>query len=125
MDEIFREADVVTLHCPQTAANRGFVNRSLLRTMKPGAFLINTARGGLIAEKDLAEALQAGWLAGAAVDVVSAEPIRSDNPLLHAVNCIITPHIAWSSLTARRRIMEVTRGNIAGFLGGKVPNRVN
>jgi glycerate dehydrogenase len=124
-EEIFREADVVSLHCPQTATNAGFVNRAMLKTMKPSAFLINTARGGLVVENDLAEGLRAGWLAGAAVDVVSAEPIRADNPLLQAPRCIITPHIAWSSLTARRRIMETTRENICGFLNGEVRNRVN
>jgi glycerate dehydrogenase len=125
VEDIFREADVISLHCPQTAANTGFVNRALLRTMKPGALLINTARGGLIVEEDLAEALRAGELAGAAVDVVSSEPIRADNPLLRAPRCLITPHIAWSSLPARQRLMAVTVENVRGFLAGKIPNRVN
>jgi glycerate dehydrogenase len=125
VEEIFRAADVISLHCPQTPANTGFINRALLRTMKPGAFLINTARGGLIVEDDLAEALRSGWLAGAAVDVVSTEPILRGNPLLQAPRCLITPHIAWSSLAARRRIMEITRDNIRGFLNGQIPNRVN
>lgn len=125
VEEIFREADVISLHCPQTAANAGFVNRALLATMKPTALLINTARGGLIVEEDLAEALRTGVLAGAAVDVVSAEPIRADNPLLRAPGCLITPHIAWSSLPARQRLMAVTVENVRGFLDGKISNRVN
>jgi glycerate dehydrogenase len=124
VEEIFREADVISLHCPQTAANGGFVNRALLATMKPSALLINTARGGLIVEEDLAEALRLGRLAGAAVDVVSAEPIRADNPLLRAPRCLMTPHMAWSSLPARQRLMAVTAENIRGFLEGKIPNRV-
>ncbi len=124
-EEIFRQADVVSLHCPQTQDNLGFVNGALLAQMKPSAFLINTARGSLITEFDLAQALAAGKLAGAALDVVSAEPIRPDNPLLNAKNCILTPHIAWSSLPARERLMKVTAANIRGFLQGEVVNRVN
>jgi len=123
--EIFQCADVVSLHCPQTPANTGFVNRALLSTMKPSAFLINTARGGLILEQDLAAALEAKQLAGAAVDVVSAEPIASGNPLLRAPNCILTPHIAWSSLEARRRLMKVTVENVRAFLAGAPINVVN
>jgi len=125
VEEIFREADVISLHCPQTASNAGFVNRVLLATMKPTALLINTARGGLIVEEDLAEALQKGVLAGAAVDVVSSEPIRADNPLLRAPHCLITPHIAWSSLPARQRLTAVSTANVRGFLEGKITNRVN
>ncbi len=125
VEEIFREADVISLHCPQTATNAGFVNRALLATMKPTALLINTARGGLIAEHDLAEALEKGVLAGAAVDVVSAEPIKADNPLLRAPRCLITPHIAWSSLPARQRLTAVTVENVRGFLEGKITHRVN
>lgn len=125
IEEIFRGADVVSLHCPQTKENAGFVNRTLLGTMKPSAFLINTARGGLIVEQDLAEALAKGKLAGAGLDVVSAEPIRPDNPLLSAKNCLLTPHMAWSSLPARRRLMKVTVENVRGFLQGNVLNRVN
>jgi glycerate dehydrogenase len=125
VEEIFRGADVISLHCPQTAENAGFVNRQLLATMKPTAFLINTARGGLIAEQDLADALRAGLLAGAALDVVSKEPIQAENPLLQAPHCLITPHIAWSSLPARQRLMAVTVENVRGFLEGKIPHRVN
>lgn len=125
VDEIFRGADVISLHCPQTAENTGFINRALLATMKPEAFLINTARGGLIVEADLAEALRNKVLAGAAVDVVSSEPIKADNPLLQAPHCLITPHIAWGSFPARQRLMAVTAENIRGFLEGKISNRVN
>jgi glycerate dehydrogenase len=125
VEEIFREADVISLHCPQTATNAGFVNRALLATTKSTALLINTARGGLIVEEDLAEALQKGALAGAAVDVVSAEPIKADNPLLRAPRCLITPHIAWSSLPARQRLTSVSVENVRGFLEGKITNRVN
>jgi glycerate dehydrogenase len=93
--------------------------------LKPGAFLINAARGGLIVEADLAEALNAGRLAGAAVDVVSHEPIQPDNPLLPARNCIITPHIAWATREARRRLLQTTVANVASFQAGKPTNVVN
>jgi glycerate dehydrogenase len=122
---VFREADVVTLHCPQTVENAGLVNRELLALMKPTAFFINTARGGLMVEQDLAEALNAGRIAGAAVDVVSAEPMKPDNPLLRAKNCLITPHISWATLEARRRLMETTAENVRAFLAGKPINVVN
>ena len=123
--ELFADADVVSLHCPQTPETAGMVNAEMLGRMKGDAFLINTARGGLVVEADLAEALNAGRIAGAAVDVVSSEPISPDNPLLTARNCIITPHIAWASLAARRRMMAATAGNIAAFLAGKPINVVS
>jgi glycerate dehydrogenase len=123
--EVFAEADVVSLHCPLTAENARFVNRTLLRTMKRSAFFINTARGGLVDEQALAEALNSGSIAAAAVDVVSVEPMRADNPLLHARNCIITPHIAWGSLAARRRLMTATVKNVEAFLAGRPINVVN
>ncbi|MBI4517905.1 MAG: D-2-hydroxyacid dehydrogenase [Deltaproteobacteria bacterium] len=125
MPELFARADVVSLHCPLAADNHEFVNRELLGRMKPSAFLINTARGGLVHESALAEALNAGKLAGAAADVVSVEPIRPDNPLLHARNCLITPHLAWGSLAARRRLMAITVQNVAAFLAGRPINLVN
>ncbi|MCC7350650.1 MAG: D-2-hydroxyacid dehydrogenase [Phycisphaerales bacterium] len=125
LERLFAESDVVSLHCPQTPANAGFVNRELLKVMKPSALLINTARGGLIHEQDLAEALNANRLGGAAVDVVSAEPMRADNPLLGAKNCIITPHIAWATLSARQRLMETTVRNVEGFMSGRPENVVN
>jgi glycerate dehydrogenase len=125
LDELVARADVVTLHCPLTDDNAKFVGRELLARMKPGAYLINTARGGLVDEEALAEALRAGRIAGAAVDVVSAEPMRPGNPLLGAPNCIITPHMAWASLAARRRLMSATAANVRAFLAGRPQNVVN
>ncbi|MCI0498849.1 MAG: D-2-hydroxyacid dehydrogenase [Planctomycetales bacterium] len=125
IDALFRQSDVVSLHCPQTTDNVGFVNAALLSTMKPTAFFINTARGPLVHEADLAAALNRGTLAGAAVDVVSAEPIKAENPLLTAKNCLITPHIAWATLEARQRLMRTTAENIRGFMNGRPVNVVN
>jgi glycerate dehydrogenase len=125
VEELFACSDVVSLHCPLTADNAGFVNQRLLGRTKPSAFFINTARGGLVDEAALAAALNAGQLAGAAVDVVSIEPMRPDNPLLGARHCIITPHIAWASRAARRRLMAQTVRNVAAFLSGRPINVVN
>jgi glycerate dehydrogenase len=125
MQTLFANSDAVTLHCPLTASNHEFVNKNLLRLMKTSAFLINTARGQLIQEQDLADALNNGQIAGAALDVLSAEPPQEANPLLFARNCIITPHIAWMSREARMRIMNVTRDNITAFLQGNPINQVN
>jgi glycerate dehydrogenase len=122
---IFAEADVVSLHCPETPETKGFVTAELLRRMKKSAFLLNTSRGSLIDEKSLAAALNDGVLAGAALDVVSQEPIRSDNPLLHARNCILTPHLAWATEAARGRLIAETAGNLAAFREGKPRNVVN
>jgi glycerate dehydrogenase len=122
---LFAAADVVSLHCPLTPDNAGFVNAALLQRMRPTAYLVNTARGGLVDEGDLAAVLNAGGIAGAAVDVVSAEPIRPDNPLLTARNCLITPHIAWATLAARRRLMAATVQNVEAFLAGRPINVVN
>ncbi|SFV32436.1 D-2-hydroxyacid dehydrogenase [Thermoflavifilum thermophilum] len=121
----FRQADVVTLHCPLTASNAGFVNKALLSLMKPGAFLINTARGGLIEENDLAEALNSGLIAGAGLDVLSVEPPPADHPLLHARNCIITPHQAWATRAARQRLMNQVVENLKAFQAGKPIHVVN
>ena len=123
--ELFGEADVVSLHCPQTNENTGFVNGALIESMKKSAFLINTARGALVNEKELAKALNKGDIAGAGLDVVSVEPIRPDNPLLKARNCIITPHMAWATLEARRRLMATSEENIRAFLSGRPINVVN
>ncbi|WP_428939110.1 D-2-hydroxyacid dehydrogenase [Fontivita pretiosa] len=125
IEQLFAEADVVTMHCPLTPQNHGMVNASLLSRMKRSAFFINTARGQLVNEHDLAEALNRGDLAGAAVDVVCQEPIRPDNPLLSAKNVIITPHIAWAALEPRQRIMQTTARNIEAFVQGKPINVVN
>lgn len=124
-DELFKTADVVSLNCPQTPENTGFVNAELLSKMKTGAFLINVSRGGLVNEADLAAALHAGTIAGAGLDVVSHEPMRGDNPLLTAPRCIITPHIAWASLAARKRLVEIVANNVAAFLSGTPVNVVN
>jgi glycerate dehydrogenase len=123
--ELFAESDVVTLHCNLTSENTGMVNKALLGRMKPTAYLINTSRGPLVKDADLAEALRQGKLGGAALDVVSTEPIPPDNPLLKAPNITITPHVAWAALAARRRLMQITADNVAAFLAGKPINIVN
>jgi glycerate dehydrogenase len=125
LDELFSRSDVISLHCPLTPQTAGLVNRDRLRKMKPTAFLINTARGPLVADAELAQALEERRLAGAALDVVSVEPIRPDNPLLRAPNCVLTPHIAWATAEARGRLMESTVANLAAFLAGKPVNVVN
>lgn len=125
LDDLFTQSDVVSLHLPQTGETVGFVNRALFKRMKPTALLINTARGGLINENDLADAMRAGELAGAAVDVVSMEPIRADNPLLGVPNIIITPHVAWATIEARRRLMWIAADNLRAFLEGRRLNRVD
>jgi len=123
--EIFERADVVSLHCPETPDTKGFVTSALLGRMKRTAFLLNTSRGSLIDEKALAAALDQGLLGGAALDVVSQEPIRPDNPLLRARNCILTPHLAWATEAARGRLIEQTAGNLAAFKEGRPRNVVN
>ena len=125
LDELFERADVVSLHCPLTPETRGMVNRERLRRAKPTAFLVNTARGALVVEQDLADALNAGEIAGAAVDVVAQEPITADNPLLTAKNCLITPHNAWATAEARARLLEATIANIAAFAAGAPTHVVN
>jgi glycerate dehydrogenase len=124
LDELFAASDVVSLHCPLTPENTGMVNTARLASMKRGAFLLNASRGPLVNESDLAAALNAGTIAGAALDVVSSEPIRADNPLLGAKNCILTPHIAWAALAARKRLMGTVVANIQAFLDGKPANVV-
>lgn len=123
--ELFAESDVVTLHCNLTPENAGMVNRDLLGRMKQSAYLINTSRGPLIQDADLAEALRTRRIAGAALDVVTTEPVAPDNPLLQAPNLTLTPHIAWAALEARRRLTAITRDNIVAFLAGKPINVVN
>lgn len=125
LDEVFASADVISLHCPLTPETAGLVDGRRLGLVKPTAFLINTSRGGLVVEAALAEALNGGLLAGAAVDVAAHEPIRPDNPLLGARNCLITPHIAWATREARRRLQEATVANVANFLAGRPTNVVN
>jgi glycerate dehydrogenase len=125
LEDLFAQSDVVTLHAPLTDDNHRFVNRILLARMKKSAILINASRGGLIEENDLAEALNSGQLAGAVVDVVSTEPIAPDNPLLSARNIAITPHLAWATREARRRLMVSTAENIRAFLEGAPQNIVS
>ncbi|MDG3002670.1 D-2-hydroxyacid dehydrogenase [Paludisphaera mucosa] len=124
LEDLFRRADVVTLHCPLTPKTKGLVNRELLRLAKPTAFLINTGRGPLVVEQDLADALNEGLIAGAGVDVVSREPIDPANPLLKAKNIVITPHIAWATAEARERLMAATVENVAAYAAGKPINLV-
>ena len=125
IDEVFAEADVVSLHCPETAETRGLVTAARLARMKPTAWLLNTARGSLVDETALAAALRDGRPAGAALDVVSAEPIRAEHPLLGLPNCLLTPHLAWASEAARGRLVAETARNIAAFRQGKPRNVVN
>ncbi len=124
MYELFMQSDVISLHCPQTTDNHAFVNKEILELMKPSSFLINTARGTLINEKDLAQALQQNRIAGAALDVLSTEPPVKSNPLIGLQNCIITPHNAWISVEARRRMLKTTIENIQAFIMGKPQNVV-
>ena len=119
------QADVVSLHCPQTAENARMIDAGALAQMKDGAILINTARGGLLDEQAVADALRSGKLLAAGMDVVSAEPIRADNPLLTAPNCFLTPHIAWAPLETRRRLQAISAENLRAFLAGKPQNVVN
>lgn len=125
LKELFRLSDVITLHSPLTDDLAGLVKTDLLRLMKPGAFFINAARGGLVIDADLAQALNEGRLAGAALDVVSIEPIRADNPLLTAKNIFITPHIAWATKEARQRMMKTVIADIQTFLEDAPINVVN
>lgn len=125
VDELFERSDVVSLHCPLTDSTRAMVDRAMLARMRPGAFLINTARGPLVDEAALAQALRDRVLAGAGLDVVAVEPMRPDNPLRDAPNCVITPHLAWASLAARRRLMRATVDNVRAFLAGSPIHVVN
>lgn len=122
LEELFRQSDVVSMHCPLTPETKGMVNAALLRKMKKTAFLINTARGPLVNEPDLAAALREGVIAGAGLDVVSREPMPDDNPLREISNCLITPHVAWSSAEARTRLMDGVFGNVQAFLNGRPSN---
>ncbi len=125
LEELYAQADIITLHCPAKAENTKMINAAAIAQMKPNAWIINTARGQLIDEDALAGALNDGRIAGAALDVLSTEPPKSANPLLRAKNTIITPHIAWATLDARKRLMQVTADNIQAFLGGSPINVVN
>ena len=124
LDEMFATSDVVSLHCPLTPDTKHIVNAARLATMKPSAIVINTGRGPLVNEQDLADALNNGTIAAAAVDVLSTEPPAADNPLLAARNCHITPHIAWASQAARARLIDTLASNLKGYISGNVVNNV-
>lgn len=125
MDTLLAESDFVSLHCPLFAENAKMVNAEFISKMKDGAFLINTARGGLLDEQAVADALESGKLAGAAVDVVMEEPMKTYNPLLRCPNCIITPHIAWAPRESRQRLLDCCVENIRAFINGSPRNVVN
>lgn len=125
LDTLLRESDVLSLHCPLTDETRGIIGRDQLEKMKPTALLINTARGALIDELALSDALNGGRLAGAGLDVLTEEPPEPENPLLSAKNCVITPHVSWASASARSRLIAQVAGNIEAFLRGEPANRVN
>ena len=124
LDTLLARSDVILLHCNLTPENTGLINADTIAKMKDGVILINTARGPLINEQDLADALNSGKVAAAAADVVSTEPIRADNPLLGLDNCLITPHIAWAPRESRQRLMDVAVENVAAFLRGEPQNNV-
>ena len=118
LDELLRTSDIISLHCPLSESTQGMINKEAISKMKNGVMIINTSRGGLINENDLKEALNSGKVAKAAVDVVSIEPIKADNPLLKAKNCIITPHIAWAPKESRSRLMQMAAENLEAYLNG-------
>ena len=124
-EEVFENADFITLHCPLNEGSKLMINEKSLSMFKPTAYLINTARGGLIDEEALANALNQGKIAGAGLDVLTCEPPKADNPLIHAKNCIITPHMAWASVEARVRLLHATEDNIRAFLQNNPINKVN
>ena len=124
LDELYAHSDVISLHCPLFDDNKGMINRSALAKMKRNVFLLNSSRGPLIVEQDLADALNEGRIAGAAVDVLCEEPPQANNPLLTARNCIVTPHMAWGTIEARQRIMKIAEENLASFLNGTPKNVV-
>lgn len=125
LDELMAKSDVITLHCPLFESTKGIINKNTISKMKDGVKIINNSRGPLIVEEDLAKALNSGKVGAAAVDVVSTEPIKMDNPLLKAKNCIITPHISWAPKESRERLMNIAIENLKQFLAGKSVNVVN
>ena len=124
LDELYAESDIISLNCPLTDENAGMINADSIAKMKPSAVIVNTARGGLINEAALADALNSGRIRGAALDVLAKEPAREDNPLLSAKNVVITPHIAWATVEARSRLMRIAADNLAAYLEGRELNRI-
>jgi glycerate dehydrogenase len=125
LDYLLSNSDIISLHCPLNEDSKGMINKEAFQKMKQGAILINTARGPIVDEQALCDALNSGKLAGAGIDVLSREPIDRDCPLYNAKNCIITPHIAWASMETRLRLFDVVRQNIEAFLNGTPQNAVN
>ena len=125
LEDLLKKSDVISLHCPLLESTKGMINKNTILKMKDGVIIINTSRGPLIVDEDLTEALDSGKIFGAAVDVVSIEPIKADNPLLTAKNCIITPHIAWAPRESRARLMDFAVKNLESFLNGEPINVVN
>ncbi|MCL2578669.1 MAG: D-2-hydroxyacid dehydrogenase [Oscillospiraceae bacterium] len=125
LDEIFARSDVISLHCPLFPDTQGMINRANIEKMKDGVIILNNSRGPLIIEQDLADALSSGKVLAAGLDVVCAEPIQADNPLLSAKNCLITPHISWAPKESRQRLMDIAAGNLKSFLEGCPTNVVN
>lgn len=125
LDTLLAQSDVIFLHCPLFPSTEGIINKDNIAKMKDGVILINNSRGQLVVEQDLADALNSGKVYAAGLDVVSTEPIKGDNPLLSAKNCLITPHISWAAQAARQRIMDITVDNVKAFIGGNPTNVVN
>lgn len=125
LDELYARSDVISLHCPLFEDTKGMINRSSIAKMRDGVIILNNSRGPLIVEQDLADALNCGKVYAAGVDVVSTEPIRCDNPLLNAKNCLITPHISWAPKESRKRLMDIAADNLRQFLNGTPVNIVN
>ncbi|HWR10569.1 MAG TPA: D-2-hydroxyacid dehydrogenase [Rectinemataceae bacterium] len=124
LDVLFAHSDVISLHCPLLPSTQGIIDKHSISKMKDGVFIVNTSRGPLIVEEDLREALLSGKVGAAALDVVSSEPIKADNPLLKAQNCLITPHIAWAPRESRQRLMDIALENLKAFSDGKPVNVV-
>ena len=125
LDTLLARSDVIFLHCPLFPSTEGIINKDNISKMKDGVILINNSRGQLVVEQDLADALNSGKVYAAGLDVVSTEPIKGDNPLLKAKNCLITPHISWAAQAARQRIMDITVDNVKSFMDGNPANVVN
>lgn len=125
LDELFAASDVISLHCPLFDSTRGIINKESIHKMKDGVIILNTSRGPLIVEEDLAVALNNGKVYAACCDVVSTEPVEADNPLLGCSNSILTPHIAWAPKESRQRLMDIAVSNLAEFLAGRTVNAVN